>query len=371
MVMRNSVLTLAIVMTAGSSLAQQPKGWELGPWTRMATEPIIRPDTTAVFHDPITGKPVHWEGLHTFNPAAVVRHRKVYVLYRAEDDSGAMAIGQHVSRLGLAVSEDGIHFQQMPEPVFYAAHDAQLKREQNGGTEDPRLVESPDGTYVLTYTQWSRTTGMYAVGIATSRDLKTWIKHGPAFAGASNGAYDNFKYKSAGILTQRKGEKLIAAKVNGKFWMYWGEITVRLATSDDLIHWKPVETTPGKPLGLLEKRPGLSDSAFPETGPPPLLTQRGIVLLYNGKNAAGVEGDPLLKPAAYSVQEALFDGTNPAKLLARTERPVLEPELPFEQSGQFAAGTTFAEGLVWFKKSWWLYYGCADSFVSVANAPSK
>ncbi len=57
-------------------------------------------------------KPVHWEALHTFNPGAIVRKGKVYVLYRAEDDSGTMVIGMHTSRLGMASSEDGIHFKR-------------------------------------------------------------------------------------------------------------------------------------------------------------------------------------------------------------------------------------------------------------------
>ena len=39
-----------------------------------------------------------------------MRNGKVYVLYRAEDDSGTMVIGMHTSRLGMASSEDGIHF---------------------------------------------------------------------------------------------------------------------------------------------------------------------------------------------------------------------------------------------------------------------
>ena len=109
---------------------------------------------------------MHWEALHTFNPAAIVRDGKVYVLYRAEDDSGTMQIGMHTSRLGLAESEDGIHFTRTGEPVFYPAEDDQKAREWPGGVEDPRIVEREDGTYVLTYTQWNRET--YSVGIATS-----------------------------------------------------------------------------------------------------------------------------------------------------------------------------------------------------------
>ena len=145
-------------------------------------------------------EPVQWEALHTFNPAAIVRDGKIYVLYRAEDNSGAMEIGGHTSRLGLAESDDGIHFTRMGEPVFYPAEDDQKAREWPGGVEDPRIVEREDGTYVLTYTQWNRKT--YSVGIATSRDLKHWTKHGPAFLTAPGGKYAHLKYKSAGIVTR-------------------------------------------------------------------------------------------------------------------------------------------------------------------------
>jgi len=66
----------------------------------------------------------------------------------------------------------------------------------------------------------------------------------------------------------------------------------------------------------------------------------------------------------------LFDPKNPEKLLEQTDAPVLKPELPYEKTGQYAAGTTFAEGMVWFKDQWFLYYVCADSLVSVATAPA-
>jgi predicted GH43/DUF377 family glycosyl hydrolase len=48
------------------------------------------------------------------------------------------------------------------------------------------------------------------------------------------------------------------------------------------------------------------------------------------------------------------------------DQPVLKPEQPFERSGQYVAGTTFVEGVVYFKRKWFLYYGCADSLVGVA-----
>jgi beta-1,2-mannosidase len=341
--------------------------WMLGPFTRPENaQPVITARPESVFTGPILDKPVHWEALHTFNPAAVVRDGKIYVLYRAEDDSGTMEIGMHTSRLGLAVSEDGEHFTREDTPVFYPAKDSEQAREWPGGTEDPRIVETPDGGYVITYTQWNRET--YRVGIATSTDLHTWTKHGPAFG---MGKYGGLKYKSAGIVTEcvTKG-RCVAAKIDGHYWMYWGEGEIHLATSDDLVHWTPVEGADGQAKVLMRARPGKFDSGLPEVGPPPVLTRDGIVVLYNGKNADGAGHDPKLAAGTYAVGQALFAANDPGKLLARTGKPFFQPKLPWEQSGQYAAGTTFAEGLVWFHDRWVLYYGCADSRVGVAMSAS-
>jgi predicted GH43/DUF377 family glycosyl hydrolase len=247
--------------------------------------------------------------------------------------------------------------------VLYPDNDSEKEREWPGGCEDPRIVEGEDGTYVLTYTQWNRQ--KTDIGIATSNDLVHWKKHGPVFG--KEGKYGALSYKSSGIVTRLANGRLIAARIGGKYWMYWGEIVIRVATSDDLVHWKPVEDASGEPVVVLAKRPGRFDSSFPEVGPPPVATAQGIVVIYNGKNAAS-DGDPELAANTYAAGEALFDARNPAKLIARTDKPVFRPELPFEKSGQYAAGTTFTEGLVWFRKQWFLYYGCADSLVGVATA---
>ena len=357
-----TLLSIALLAAARPTSS----GWQLGPFTRPTLAPVITPNKTSLFTDPIAKAPIHWESLHTFNPAAIVRDGKIFVLYRAEDDTGKMQIGEHTSRLGLATSTDGITFTRLPEPVFYPTKDAQQSREWPGGVEDPRIVEAEDGTYVLTYTQWNRTT--YSIGIATSKDLQHWTKHGPAFLGAANGKYDTLKYKSGGIITQLKDNRLIATKINGKYWLYWGEGAIHLATSTDLIHWTPVEDATGAPIEVLTKRPGHFDSGFPEVGPPPVLTEAGIVVLYNGKNDPD-RGDPTLGANAYAAGQALFDTHDPAHLLARTEAPSLKPEQPYEKTGQYIAGTTFAEGLVRFHGKWFLYYGCADSAVGVVTAP--
>jgi beta-1,2-mannosidase len=352
-----------ILALAGLCLAQTST-WQLGPFVRPPdVNPVITPQKDSVFVCPMRHAPVHWEALHTFNPAAIVRNGKIYVLYRAEDDLGQMEIGGHTSRVGLAESDDGIHFTREQTPVLYPADDDQKAREWDGGCEDPRIIESEDGTYVLTYTQWNHKSTDAA--IATSKDLRTWIKHGPAFAKAAHGKYANLSHKSAGIVSRLSSGRLIAGKIKGKYWMYWGEIEVHLATSANLVDWQPLESADGKLVTVLTKRSGKFDSSFPEVGPPPILTSGGIVVLYNGKNAAQ-DGDPELGPNAYAAGQALFAADDPARLIARTDKPFFKPELPFEKTGQYAAGTTFAEGLVFFKGKWFLYYGCADSTVGVA-----
>ena len=367
-------LALAAASAAASAVAQSPA--PIGPFTRPTSGPVLSPDPAARFTDPITHQPVAWEALHAFNPAAIVRHGTLYVLYRAEDTSGSMQIGMHTSRLGLATSTDGLHFTREPQPVFFPADDAQKSREWPGGVEDPRLVEAPDGTYVLTYTQWNRQT--YSIGIATSPDLVHWTKHGPAFLGSASGRYDHLQYKSGGILTTvvhtpGQPDRPVAARLHDNFLMYWGEIVVHLATSPDLVHWTPVEDpATHQPVAVLSKRPGHFDSGFPEVGPPPLLRGNRIIALYNGKNSP-TDGDPALGANAYATGEAIFDADNPAHLLSRTEHPVLQPTAAWEKTGQYAAGTTFAEGLVLFpvqgKLGWLLVYGAADSLVGVATAP--
>ena len=360
-------LLLAIALRAGAQAPNQKlPDWMLGPFVRAAQgEPMIAPDAKATFMDPILKKPVQWEALHTFNPAAIVREGKIVVLYRAEDNTGLMEIGGHTSRLGMATSTDGVHFERRPEPVFYPADDAQKAREWPGGTEDPRIVEGPDGTYVLTYTQWNRKN--YRVGIATSRDLLHWKKWGPAFADAGP-KYAQFLYKSAGIVTELRDGRLVAAKIHGKYWMYWGEKQIRLATSEDLIHWTPVEDTQGRTVVVLARRSEHFDSGFPEVGPPPLLTPKGILVIYNGKNGDGADRDTSIGAGAYAAGEALFSKDDPAKVLERSDEPILQPEMPYEKTGQYAAGTTFAEGLIYYKDKWFLYYGCADSRVGVVMA---
>ena len=116
---------------------------------------------------------------------------------------------------------------------------------------------------------------------------------------------------------------------------------------------------------MLSPRPGYFDSWLVEGGPPPLLTDSGIVVLYNAGNSA-IHGDSSLPARVYTGGQALFDPHNPIKLIARSATPFIRPTESYERTGQYSNGTTFVEGLVPFKGRWYLYYGTADSRVGVA-----
>ncbi|MCW3106330.1 MAG: glycosidase related protein, partial [Segetibacter sp.] len=156
------------------------------------------------------------------------------------------------------------------------------------------------------------------------------------------------------------------AKIKGKYWMYWGEHFVNTATSDDLVNWQPMLNEKGELKQCIATRKGYFDSDLTECGPPAIMTDKGILLIYNGKNKAGKEGDENYTANTYSAGQVLFDRNDPAKPIARLNEPFFVPRESFEKSGQYPAGTVFTEGLVYFKNKWFLYYGCADSRVAVA-----
>lgn len=362
MKMTSLILAATLASCAGQS-RQDHAEWAWIGFERPAENPIIRPNPDTKFFCPVTRDSVAWESNDTFNPAVTVKDGQVVLLYRAEDQTG-QGIGTRTSRLGYAWSDDGIRFQRRDTPVLYPDNDSQQANEWPGGCEDPRVAMTEDGTYVMFYTQWNRT--MPRLGVATSRDLESWEKHGLAFGQAYGGRFAGDFSKSASIVTRMDGDRQVIARIDGKYWMYWGERFVNIATSDDLIHWTPMLGEDGELLRVMETRPGRFDSELTECGPPAIMTEKGILLFYNGKNAEGGRGDTLYTPQTYCAGQALFDRSDPARLIDRLDKPFFVPEADFEKSGQYPAGTVFIEGLVRHRGKWYLYYGCADSRVGVA-----
>ena len=308
-------LAFALVLTA--------EEWPFGAWRRVSDVPILSPQGTS------------WESAGTFNPAVILRNGKFVMLYRAQDASGT-------SRLGYAESRDGLHFKRNSEPVLSPETDY----EKDGGVEDPRLVQIEE-TYYLTYTGYNKKDAQLC--LATSRDLLHWERRGvilPAYKGNWNVGWT-------------KSGAIIPEKIAGKYWMYWlGTAADKtdqtgLSFSTDLIHWTEATSMP-----VLPRRPGQFDSRVVEPGPSPLLTPSGIVLVYNGAD------DSLV----YRTGVAIFDVSDPQKLVVRTDQPIFSPEKEWEKVGQ-VPNVVFVEGMARRGTRFFFYYGGADKYVGIAEAP--
>jgi predicted GH43/DUF377 family glycosyl hydrolase len=294
-----------------------------GKWSRAGDQAILSPQGAA------------WESAGTFNPAVIFAFNKFIMLYRAQDSAGA-------SRLGYAESTDGIHFNRREQPVL----SPETSYEKDGGVEDPRLQKIGD-TFYLTYTGYNKKDAQLC--LAASRDLLHWKRKGvilPAYKGNWNVGWT-------------KSGAIVPEKIDGKYWMYWLGTAANktdqmgLSSSPDLIHWTEATTTP-----VLPKRAGKFDSRVVEPGPPPILTSDGIVLIYNGAD------DGLV----YRTGVAVFDRRDPRKLVYRSEQPIFEPVKEWEKVGQ-VPNVVFVEGMVESKNRFFFYYGAADKYVGVAEAP--
>jgi predicted GH43/DUF377 family glycosyl hydrolase len=359
-----------------SPVIKEDSGWALSPFTKIdSVNPIMQPGKGAFFC-PLQKRKILWEEKDVFNPAIVVRGNTVYMLYRAQDKIGKP---DGTSRIGLAESTDGIHFSRNAEPVLFPANDAQKKYEWQGGCEDPRIVEDEKGIYYMTYTAFEGKTARLMV--ATSADLRKWTKYGPVFAKAYNGKYIDKWSKSGSIIsTYDRAGKIIATKINGKYWMYWGDQFIWTATSDDLINWTPLEMPAGeKPTvalrGIAQTMPELKivvptrnkkfDSDLVESGPPAILTNKGILLIFNSRNVLSI-GDSALPEGTYAASQVLIDKKDPTRIIERMDNFFMKPDKAYEMTGQ-VNNVCFLEGLAKFKNKWFLYYGTADSKIAVAE----
>jgi len=361
--------------------------WMIGPFKkRVDIDPCFGPSAEYSFFDPVKKMEIKWMERNAYNTGSIVKDDKVYLLFRAED-----VIGKYngTSRVGLAWSEDGEHFEVYPTPVIYPDNDEFLQYENEGGCEDPRVIEDRDGTYYIYYTAYAGKVALLCC--ATSRDLIHWDKKGLCFGQALGGKYAHLWSKSGAVVTKEEDGHFYPVKLNGKYWMYWGESNIYAATSDDLINWEPCEFLPdGSDINVARRvvdnqvpsegldkrelvlqpviicREGLYDGMLCEPGPQAILTEKGIVLIYHGKG-----WNPDHDGIFYASGQLLLDPQCPTAVLARTTKPFIWPT---EKHDLWAfaslknSGNVFLQNLVRFKGRYMLYYGAGDHECGVAES---
>ena len=270
-----------------------------------------------------------YERESTYNPCAVVKNRKIFLIYRAENE-----YGNYISSLCLATSTDGYHFKKYRNnPIIKPT-----RPEEKIGCEDSRITKIDD-TYYLTYTAYQhyreKTGHKIALSLATSKNLIGWKKLGV-------------------ILQDNKAGHIYHQKLNGQYLMFFGEGVIRTAWSKNLKEWE-VDAKP-----LLIPRKNKFDSHLVEVGPPPIVVDDKLFFIYNSAD----------KLKRYLPSFIVLDKKNQTKILGRSNKPLLNFTEHFEKLGK-VNNVIFAEGLVEYKNKYFLYYGCADKCIGVATITKK
>ena len=280
-----------------------------------------------------------WEAKATFNPAALALGGRVHLLYRAlaEDNT---------STLGYASSPDGVHFdERLNEPVYTPREAFEQKGVPGGnsGCEDPRLTVMGDTIYML-YCAFNGYDARVALTSITAEDflLKRWNWSRPIIISPPE-----VPDKDAGLLPKKLGGNFaVFHRVSTGIWV---DLVDDLYTAEE--HWLGGDV-------IIIPRKDKWDNRKVGIAAPPVETEKGWLLLYHGIYDPG---------NIYRVGAALLDLEDPTKVIARTDCPLLEPEMPWEKDG-LTPNAVFPCGMVVLGKTLFVYYGGADRVIGVAAA---
>jgi len=289
---------------------------------RHPANPILLPDPTS-----------DWETYNVFNPAVIYQNGLFHMHYRAQGLDW-------VSRIGYAVSADGVHWNRLRRPVL-----GPLDGTDSRGVEDPRVTEI-DGVFYMTYTAYGReflgqTEPTHAGGgitpmIARSRNLITWERLGPLVVGEDN-----------------KDHVLFPRRISGRYCtLHRRPPQVWLAESDDLRAWPQNRMRP-----IFGPRPDNGwDSKRVGGNGVPIATEYGWLMLYHAYNPEHV----------YRLGVCLLDLEDPGQVIHRPKEPIFEPEELWELRGDvpnvvFSCANPVVNGKVY------VYYGAADHVIGLAT----
>lgn len=235
-----------------------------------------------------------------------------------------------LSHLRLASSEDGVHFQIAPLPTLLGAGSL-----EEFGIEDCRVTEI-EGIFYLTYTAVSHVG--YGVGLISTEDWRSFHRHGMIFP-PNNKDCALFPEKVAGQYLALHRPSLPGQGTN-HIW---------LSSSPDLAHW-------GEHICLARTRPGMWDAQRIGAGGPPIRTAEGWLEIYHGADEQN----------RYCLGALLLDLHNPSNILARSQEPLMEPLMEYEQQG-FFGNVVFTNGTIVDQDQVTIYYGASDQFVAGAT----
>ncbi|MEK4476322.1 glycoside hydrolase family 130 protein [Paenibacillus sp. FSL R7-0048] len=247
-------------------------------------------------------------------------------------ENGKMMMLTSMSHLRVARSHDGIHFTVEDHPALFPQGSL-----ESWGIEDPRITAIGSKFYITYSAASIRGVG---VGLAETEDFKVFTRHGVILA------------------PENKDVMLFPEQIGGKYYSLhrpvphsFGAPEMWIAESKDLFHW-------GNHRFLMGLRPGEWDGGRMGGGAVPFRTERGWLALYHGADTKH----------RYCMGAVLLDLEDPGKVLARSVRPIMQPEDDYELNG-FFGGVIFSCGALLLGETVRMYYGAADEVMAVADIP--
>jgi predicted GH43/DUF377 family glycosyl hydrolase len=267
-----------------------------------------------------------WEAYHVFNPSVIIHNNLFHMHYRAQGLD-------LVSRIGYAVSQDGVSWNRTRHPVLKPETESEAQ-----GVEDPRVTEI-DSVFYMAYTAYSGSDPLdqaLTPMFAKSDDLLTWERIGPLVKGEHN-----------------KDHFLLPKKLNNRFVAFhrrWPDIWI--AESEDMIIW------PEEAMRLImSPRPDSEwDRASIGGNGPPIETEHGWLTFYHA----------YAEDQIYRLGVALLDLEDPTTIVNRPRDWILEPKEQWELQGN-VPNVVFSCANILVGKQVWVYYGGADHAIGLAT----
>lgn len=254
----------------------------------------------------------------------------------------------HTTDLGIAFSDDGIHWTAGPKPIF-KLHDEEIAR-----AYDPRLTVIDGRCYMC-----------FAVD----------TRHGIRGGIAVTDDFESFEILSLSTPDLRN-MVLFPERIGGNYVRLERPFTVYsrggvdrfdtwISESPDLIYWGHSEL-----LLAVEQVPFANDKIGPAA--PPVKTSKGWLTTFHAVDIDPARGKNGWEPSwkkRYTAGIMLLDLDNPKKILGMSASPLLAPEAPYETDGGFRNDVIFPGGMVLEENGEVkIYYGAADTVECLATA---
>lgn len=300
-----------------------------------------------------------WESKCVYNPAVITNNGNFYIFYRGQDWRNRRygwpqwATSYGVSSIGLAISTDGMNITTRYTNPVISPNDGSY---DEMGCEDPRIVKINNRFYI-TYNGLSSSSPNVKICLASSEDLINWIKHG--------------EISGTGLFNNKKNGAILPYKINGRYWMYFGDGDLYLASTTNeppAVAGQPwsgwqIENS-GNPV--MTRRNNYFDSDVIRPGPPPFIWNGDIGLIYNGTTCdSALASHPRYKNCKITeIGWVIFSNSNPAKIKSRCDKPFVKVTEFYEQIGN-VYNTVYATGFVDFNTNFYLYFGGSDCYIGM------